>query len=339
MTGNRFGTVALAAVVMCALSAGNARAFDAALHTLNFEDAAIAEGAGGLGLSNPTDGVRWEYTFDAMAVFNTGVEGALPSVGDTFREVVVIRVNQFLDPDVNNLLAGTGYGSTHELTSVIDIQGSVVDFAAPGLFTFQLSDLNRFDIFFDAEGTTPLTLSNFADYETFTDGTLVLSGGDLLSGAGTQLTTPGFTGSLDMINVMLDELGAPVPPPDQFILDVKDPDTLDPVLGDFQLTFASADPVLAPLTAARRNSLAALFAGVSVGDPGAFDFGTVVAGDPPGRYTGPAGAGQTVFFVEGSGELRVTQTGIIPEPTTAALGLIGIAGAGLTLIRRRRQAA
>lgn len=318
------GALALAGALF---TGGHANA--AVEHTLNFSDAAAADGQAALGIPNVVGAYQWNFDFQAMSVFTDANNNNLPDPGESFQEWILVKVTDVADINLNPLTGpGTGdpnYRANHEITAAIQLTGTLGPYAIGSTTdsTFVVTGLPQFGIFFDA-GTAGVdyTPGTYGTNGTFTDGVLVETG-TLISGKGDQDTQTPFDGNLDLRIQLDDKLaeltrGQYLP----FELDGFGAALVNE-LSTFAVGVTTSNPVLKNLTPTLRSDLAA-FAG----------YGGDVQTQIPG-VTGffDGGQNQVVAFVAGSGQFTKE---IIPEPVTATMSMMGLGALAAGALRRRR---
>lgn len=152
----------IATAMLLAGLAGTAYAVDVDDYTLNFSDAGTVEGA--VGLSNLQNVDEWKVTAYSVVGFHDNGDGKI-SKGDTFEDYILVRVDQFQDKFGTNITP-SGYGTSYELTALLDFDGTQT-----GANTYTLTTQYQFDVLFDAGAGFTQAQTNASG--SFSDGTVV----------------------------------------------------------------------------------------------------------------------------------------------------------------------
>ncbi len=321
------------------LAAGNAMAVGVPVSSfsLNFEDAADKLGATysttGLGNLHNLSGVnKMTYLGHSVVTFDSN-----PLLGGTvaFDDYFVIKITDFvdgsnasvLDFDVPGLNI-SGYGSNHDLTVVAHLRGTYTG------ATNKISFTTVKELSFYVDAGAGLTLAKFNDVTTFNDGLLVeksvnsLSGDGALTFAGSTPVDAAIVLEVKLVDVLSTLPGIDTPFEFDFMPEL---DSTSVVFGrtDGNNDLGELDP-----------TLGAVSGGIDLAG-----FGSVFSG-----YNGPTAAGDVTaigggtnlyvdhttgkFFFTADNDGSITKS-VIPEPASAALAFLGLAGVARATRRRK----
>jgi hypothetical protein len=290
----KLGVLTLACSFGLLFMASQSQAYQVTDYTLNFSDAAAANGASGI--SDVLNVDRMVFDGQSVVAFHDLDGSKSISAGDTFDDFFAIRFTSFQalngDPLQSNSY-GAIPGDTHELT--------VLGWGSGHQTTdndYVFDSLNQLDFQFDAGNS--FTTSTFSNLSTFADGVTVEDAGLVLGGGHNEDQT-GITGTLSLVLNLNDILHT-----------IADANNIP--YGYFE-TFANGDPLPATLTL-----------GVVDSDNTGQD---VNIGAFQKQFTTLANTSYD-FIDTGSNHGSMIKT-VVPEPATMTLfglGLFGLAGIG-----------
>lgn len=286
-------------------------------------------------------------TYQATSFIGINQMGAPHSgiaAGDTFDDYIAGTVTSYFGPPQSGGPQivpdpNIGFGNrVYQLTFVAKVSGV----QTPDATHYALTHLSQFDFFFDtnSSGTGLLsgsdTLQAGASLSTFADGLLVESGTALVparpgSNLGTNNDAFNSSGSVDIAMAMVNRLIS-----GSFESDFRDTSGNLIVLGITQVVAGIAD---ANNNREVNDTIAqATTIGNNFGGQFGFASGTVGTGGgglADGIFTG--GTYNVGILTTSNGSLVKDVVNVaIPEPITASLGLMGLAGLGMLAVRRRR---
>lgn len=326
--------------------------------SLNFEGAADALGATYTNnpavfgnLENINDINQMSYFGHSVVSFDSNPFIPTPSGKVGFDDYIVLRFDQFQQGATNRLNDFTGYGksagfpgSPHQLTFVTHVRGTFNQ--ATGQIEMSSGSVQSANFVFDVTGTGSAANGNvantysqadFTDVTTLNNGLVVEVGTDPLSGTGVLHTQGGAAVATNLIfNMQLEDVLGTLPGghgpfefiaggvgPNEFVfgsggdendLDILDPDT-DVDFAGFNSVFGSSTYYNGPTDAANilKNGAAL------VGPIGTYMYQDSVTG----RFT---------MVAQNKGKFTKS---IVPEPATAALAFLGLAGLARATGRRK----
>jgi hypothetical protein len=195
--------------MLCAASgfAMNAQAGTLDNYTLSFQDAAIADGAGGLGISDLSGVDKWKFTAWSVIGFQDNDASGSITAGDVYEDHIIVRFDGFQDWIGGDITPGTygdnvGAGDNHGMTALMRFGGQVT---GPNTYNVDTADPQQFDVMFDAGVGAGYTPASLAVLGSFGDGILVESG-DINSGGGTYNAPVLPDGTIDVVMQLTDLL-------------------------------------------------------------------------------------------------------------------------------------
>ena len=343
------------------LSAGTASAIGAVgSFDLNFESAADILGAtytttpgAYRNLANINDINQMSYFGHSVISFDQNPFAPSPTGKVGFDDYIVLRFDQFQKGSVNRLDDDTGYGKTndgHQLTFITHVRGTFNQLT--GKIEMAGGSVKSADFIFDVDGggsagngnvMNTYSKADFTKLETLQNGLVVEVGGDPITGVG-DLTQSGLNPNDPVIstslifNMMLtDVLGG--------LTGANGPFEFIDGLGANDFIFGSGgdENDLDILDPAVLNNGAGNFIDFE-GFETVFGSNTYYNGPKLNSHTIKNGSGISKFVYEDSDTGRffmVAQNkgkfekNIVPEPASAALALLGLAG--IARVTRRRK--